>query len=104
MRELSLGRWFSVCAALLGACGGSAEEPLVQNPMIEMWCGAHPCAWTTRGETKRIGTWHPDDYAIELVSEDAAVTQLNPTVNEQKSRCFAFSLTADVSMDAKVYL
>src|SRR5437868_11081123 len=95
-------RWLLPFAALLAACASAGPRPtqggpLVQNPMIEIWCGAHPCAWTTRGETERVGTWHPDDYAIELVGADSAVTQLNPSVNEEKAHCYAFSLTAEIS-------
>ena len=93
------------CVMSLAACGAeAAPTPLVQNPMLEVWCGEHPCQWTTRGDTKRVGTWHPDDYAIELSGAGSAVTQVNPTVNEQKSRCFSFSLTADIGEDARVWL
>jgi hypothetical protein len=77
---------------------------LVDNPMLQAWCGAHPCEWMTIGDTQRVGTWHPDDYAIELVGDDSGVTQLNADVNQEKSSCFAFSLTADIGADTKVYL
>jgi hypothetical protein len=94
-----------VCAltAALSACSnGDDLEPV--NPMLERWCRANPCAWDVEGEVKRVGTWHPDDFAAELVSDDASLSQLRAGLDETRARCFAFSMMAQVDEPASALL
>jgi hypothetical protein len=93
---------------LLLLCSACEPEELIGNPWVDRWCGDHPCGWETEGEVQRIGTWHENDYAAELVSDDAAISFLNETVDEEV-RCFRFSMLARVqgasgSLGARAYL
>jgi hypothetical protein len=88
----SLFRWSF--AAALAACGSDSLEP--PNPMFERWCREHPCAWDVQGAVEKVGTWHPDDYAAELVSDGASLSQLRAGLNAARARCFAFSMMAQV--------
>jgi hypothetical protein len=84
-------------------CACSSGE-LIRNPRITRWCDEHPCEWTASGTVRRVGTWHPDDYAVALVSDDAKLTQTNGTVDQKVSDCFAFSLISKISRGTDVYL
>ncbi|HET6335850.1 MAG TPA: hypothetical protein VFG30_21640 [Polyangiales bacterium] len=90
-------------AGLLAACAPGSKSP-INNPNLERWCDDHPCGWDVEGEAKRVGTWHPDDYAIELVGDDSAVSQVRPELNATLATCFAFSLMAHVAKDARALL
>jgi hypothetical protein len=88
-------------AAAIAGCGG-AESAASANPMLQRWCDAHPCAWDVHGEVKRVGTWHPDDFAAELVSDDASLSQLR--ADHAPARCLLFSLMAQVDERASAFL
>jgi hypothetical protein len=99
-----------LCAAL-GACAAGGGD-MIQDPIVQHWCDAHPCEWDVTGEVKRVGSWHPNDYAIELVSDAASVSQLNAAVGAGAGRdagaaetgCFAFSMIADIDAAAHVFV
>jgi hypothetical protein len=86
-------------ASLFAACGGGQYEPS-PNAMLERWCDDHPCGWHVDGDAKKVGTWHPDDYAVELVGADASLSQLRPELTAL-ARCFDFSLMARVDAGAQ---
>jgi hypothetical protein len=90
--------------ASLVACSSGAESPTMPNPMLERWCEAHPCDWDHQGKIKQVGTWHPDDYAVELVSDDAAISQFRAELDSTQAKCFAFSLMAHIAHDAHAYV
>jgi hypothetical protein len=99
----------SLCATLVACAAGGN---VINDPMVQRWCDAHPCGWDVTGETKRVGSWHPNDYAIELVSDAASVSQLNATVGAGTGRdssaagvsCFSFSMIADIAASARVFV
>jgi hypothetical protein len=90
-------------AGLLAACSAESKSPIT-NPILERWCDDHPCGWDVEGKAKRVGTWHPDDYAIELIDDDASISQLRPELNATLATCFVFSLMAHVEKDAHALL
>src|SRR4051794_14232590 len=89
--------------ALTCACSCASRE-LIRDPRITRWCDSHPCEWTASGAVSRVGTWHPDDYAVSLDSDDAKLTQINGTVDQSMSDCFAFSLISKIPRGTEVYL
>jgi hypothetical protein len=90
----------ALVVAIAGCGAGDVDSS--PNPMLERWCEAHPCAWDVHGEVKRVGTWHPDDFAAELVSDDASLSQLR--ADHARARCLLFSLMAQVDERATVLL
>jgi hypothetical protein len=71
--------------------------------MFERWCDKHPCGWDQEGEVKRVGTWHPDDFAIALISDGAAISQRRAELDSARTPCLAFSLVAHVPAEARAY-
>jgi hypothetical protein len=88
-------------ALALLSCGAG---DLIRNPDVERWCGDNPCDWQVEGEIARVSTWHPNDYAVSLVSDDAALIQENGTVDYRDSDCFSFTMVAKIASDVKVFL
>jgi Cys-rich repeat protein len=100
-RHLALSLYGLLGGSLLACAGGS---DLIKDPMLERWCDAHPCNWMHQGEVKQVGTWHPNDYASELVSDDAALSQTNLELSDSTASCFAFSLIAKLDRGARAFL
>jgi hypothetical protein len=97
--------WSAVClAGAIAACGAEQAPGPIENPMLQLWCDQHPCGWEVEGKAKRVGTWHPDDYALELVDDDAALSQVRPELDYTLAACFSFSLMAHVAKGARVFL
>jgi hypothetical protein len=95
-----LSAWLCACSS-----ASNTPPPPIAHSMIQRWCDAHPCGWDApEGAIARVGSWHPNDYAVELVTDDALLSQLNETIDSQQARCLAFTLVADIADDAKVYL
>lgn len=82
----------------------SCSEGLIRNPNIERWCGDTPCDWQVEGEVERVGTWHPNDYAVSLESDDAALIQENAKVDYRDTDCFEFEMVAKIDRGVKVFL
>ena len=89
-----------VAVFLLAGCG---EGDLIENPMIDRWCGDRPCAWEVSGRVERVGTWHTDDYAVEL-GRDTTLSQHNAVVDADDATCLGFSMIADVSRSARLFV
>jgi hypothetical protein len=51
-----------------------------------------------------VGTWHKNDYAVELASDDARVWQDNGTVTSADARCFEFAMVAKIDSGTRVFL
>lgn len=100
MRRLSP----ALLVVAVAACSSGDSESALPNPMLERWCDGHPCAWDVRGDVKRVATWHPNDYAAELVSDDASLSQLRLGLGRTGARCFDFSMMAQVDERASAYL
>ena len=86
-----------VCLWIVG-CGSD----LNRNSDFDRWCGDDPCEWKVEGDVHRVGTWHTNDYAVEL-SDGAQLSQVNATV-DQHITCLEFSLVAKIDRGAQVFL
>jgi hypothetical protein len=100
-RHLALSLWGLLSGSLFGCAAGGE---LIKNPMLDRWCDDHPCGWMHQGEIKQVGTWHPNDYATELVSDDALLSQAHPEIGSETVACFAFSLIAKLDRGARAFL
>ena len=98
VKKLGLSALWALC---LLSCGA---DSLIRNPDVERWCGDNPCDWQVEGEIKRVSTWHPNDYAVALVSDDAKLIQENGTVDNTDSDCFSFTMVAKIAEGVKVFL
>jgi hypothetical protein len=75
---------------------------VLHDPGFDIWCGDELCSWDVeKGEVRKVATWHDGDPGVDLVGDEAAISQLadSPPVD-----CLRFSLVADVSEDATVTL
>ena len=93
-----------VLGAQLGACGAAGTGPSITNPMLDRWCDANPCDWHASGDTERVASWHPNDYAVALISDGAAISQTNDTLSSASTDCFSFSMVAKVDRRAHAFL
>jgi hypothetical protein len=85
-----------------GSCGG--PPPVLRDPGFDLWCGDQLCAWKlVRGDVRRVGTWHDDDSGVAFLGNDSAIQQLSPA-NSGDGTCIEFSLVANVSAGADVFL
>ncbi|MCW5806491.1 MAG: hypothetical protein KIT31_29270 [Deltaproteobacteria bacterium] len=90
-----------LASASLGAtdCGA-----ITRDANFDLWCGEGLCVWkVVRGEARRAPTWHASDSGVELVGDDAAISQLTP-VNSNDTHCIRFDLVADVEENAEAFL
>lgn len=99
MTRRSIKLWLSVWALCVVSC----SSDLIRNPNVERWCGSLPCDWMVDGEVERVSTWHPNDYAISLLSDDATLIQENATIDELHD-CLDFALVAKIDRDVRVFL
>jgi hypothetical protein len=102
-------RWLVLVAsvtAYLAACGSPGNNgPAIPNPKLQRWCDAHPCGWDApKDSIKRVGSWHPNDYAVELVTDDAELSHFNPDITQAQATCLSFSLVAKVDAGTRVLL
>ncbi len=110
-----------IIVAALSQVGASDCGQVIRDPGFDLWCGEELCAWkVTRGEIRRVATWHEDDAGLELVGPDAAIHQLSPvdstdrhcrnnpdgtrTCTEPSIVCIEFSLLSKIDSDAVVDL
>ena len=82
---------------------GCDPTELISNAPIDRWCGERPCNWEVKGEIKRVGTWHPRDYAVQFVSDDAQISQLNEFVATGDD-CYDFTMLAKVERGTRLFL
>ena len=94
----------SLVLALLVACGSEEAKGFAPNPGFERWCDKHPCGWDVEGDFEQVGTWHPNDYAIELLGDDAVASQLRAELDSKRATCLEFSLMAKISANAHAFL
>ena len=100
MKKLSL-LVLGMAATQLGAtdCG-----QVIRDPGFDLWCGDDLCTWkVVRGDVSRAPTWHSSDAGVELVGDDAAISQLAP-VDSGDGTCIHFELVADIDDAAEAYL
>ena len=86
-----------LAATQLGAtdCG-----EVLRDPGFDLWCGEDLCSWkVVRGDAKRVDTWHDGDSGVELIGNDAAISQVTP-VTSGDGTCIEFELVANVAATA----
>lgn len=93
----------AVIAPCLFLCGCEPED-LIRNPLVDRWCGDHPCYWEVIGEIRRRPTWHRKDYAVAFVSDDAEIYQVNENANGEDHGCIAFTTVANVAGETALFL
>jgi hypothetical protein len=94
-------------AALLPLFGGwsSCDPSLNHDPSFDLWCGSSLCLWSTdRGSIAKVPTWHEDDSGVELLGNDAQISQLLQETGTQTPRCMRFEMMTDIDPDASVTL
>ncbi len=80
---------------------GDGCSPAVDDPGFELWCGESLCAWTVEaGAVARVPTWHPADFGVELVGNDARISQLLA----RRVDCLGVRTLADVGEGASLEL
>jgi hypothetical protein len=90
---LRMGIVLAGAASMAPGC----NNDVLQDSTFRLWCGDNLCAWRLdTGSVKRVPTWHPDDYGVELADTP---TQISQTTTEG-SECMEFSAVADVDATA----
>lgn len=93
--------WLRVAVVLGGAAcmAPGCNGDVLSDPNFHIWCGESLCSWKTDvGSVRRVPTWHPNDFGVELVD---APTQISQETTEG-SECMVFSAVADVDARAQV--
>ncbi len=81
-------------ACMAPGCNGD----VLSDSTFRLWCGDVLCDWRLdAGHVKRVPTWHPDDYGVELGD---APTQISQETGEG-SDCMEFSAIADVAAESQ---
>jgi hypothetical protein len=88
----------SYCAVIAGC----VPTELISNPEIDRWCGDRPCLWQVQGQIRRVGTWNNDDYAVELVSDQAELSQTNAGASQIS--CIEFSMLSKIDAGTRVFV
>lgn len=99
---VGLRKWLCGISSL--AFLGCGAQDLIENPMVDRWCGERPCAWHVSGKVKRVGTWHTDDYAVELLGSNTTLSQVNENVNARDAECLGFTMIADVDSKTSLFV
>lgn len=92
--------FLSACMLAAIGCGGSDA---IRDPELDRWCGDSPCDWMVQGDVERVGSWHTNDYALQLVGDDAQLSQVNGVLQES-TNCLDFSLVAKIDRGVRVFL
>ncbi len=99
-------RTLGAAAGLLllpGVLGGwsTCGPSLNVDASFDLWCGESLCFWSVdSGTVRRVSTWHPQDYGVELVGDPAVISQLI----EKRVGCMSFDTLAEVDPNASVFL
>ncbi|MEZ4403964.1 MAG: hypothetical protein R3B06_28325 [Kofleriaceae bacterium] len=102
MRKL----WFLVALVGVAVTSGGATNcgEIIDDAGFDLWCGDRLCRWQLeKGGVARASTWHEADTAVELVGADVAISQITE-VESSDGTCIAFSLVADVAVNAEAFL
>ncbi len=96
-------RSLALLSLLTLAATACVPEELIENYELDRFCGDRPCGWEVDGKVARVGTWHSDDYAVELLGKSTRMHQLNEEADETLP-CYEFRMLADIDEGAAVYL
>ena len=84
--------------------GWSCGTPVLQNPSFDLWCGNKLCAWTVdQGQIRRVPTWHPSDFGVELVGDPVVISQ-SSAVTPDSVYCFHVEFQVDKDPGVKLSL
>ena len=99
MKPIQLTIGSMICFALLcSAC----EMDSLQNQSFDAWCGDNLCLWeTNEGAIEKVSTWHEEDYGASFLEDPSVISQ---QVLNGSTKCFLFTVMADVADDAALYL
>jgi hypothetical protein len=62
--------------SLYGVTCEAEDTELTDDPTLDLWCGEQLCdSWDSEGKVRRVGTWHEGDFAVELGSRGATLSQ-----------------------------
>ncbi|MEY4581819.1 MAG: hypothetical protein RL701_6522 [Pseudomonadota bacterium] len=101
MRKPSkIGCLLLLMASQISSCSG---ESLIPNPQFDRWCSDRPCLWDSEGPIRRVGSWHPNDYASQMLDE-SRLWYVNGTANETNASCLEFSLVSQIASDTRLFL
>ncbi len=90
--------------ALAGADDGCGKPPIIANNGFDLWCGDTLCHWELdKGAVAPAPTWHSDDYAVDLIGDAVAISQVS-TITNRDYRCIKFSLLANIEPTATVHI
>lgn len=92
-----------LCTAALALPGYKCGNVIDDNG-FDLWCGESLCSWQLEaGDVARAPTWHGRDYGVELLGDQAAISQLLAR-NSEGLTCLRFELLADVEQSTSVTL
>jgi hypothetical protein len=75
---------------------------VLHDPGFDIWCGDELCSWDVeKGEVRKVATWHDGDPGVDLVGDEAAISQLGAS---PPALCLRFSLVADLAEGTTVTL
>src|SRR5262249_9557227 len=93
---------YAACLPLLIGC--VPQPTALDNTSFNVWCGKSLCSWSTeRGSIRRVATWDPDEYGVELVGEPAVISQL-ANLGQLQGACMKVSILGSVETQAEAQL
>lgn len=89
-------RNLTVLALAFAQAGFTDCGNVLDDSGFDLWCGEALCVWhVDRGQAARIPTWHRGDDGVELLGDDAAISQMTE-VTSGDGDCLRFEAVADV--------
>ncbi len=80
----------------------SCSGDILNDSGFDLWCGEELCSWQIdKGQVAKAPTWTEEDYGVELVGDEVAISQRTDT---RDVSCVRFDLVADIDLDATVVL
>ena len=80
----------------------SCSGDILNDSGFDLWCGEELCSWQVdKGAVSKAPTWTEEDFGVELVGDEVAISQRTDTTQVD---CIRFDLVADIDLDATVVL
>jgi hypothetical protein len=77
------------------------EPDIIENERLDIWCSENElCSWENDGKIRRVGTWHANDYGVNLDGSNVVLSQIASDV----SGCLFFYSLVDIDSDVRVTL
>lgn len=88
-------------ALAIAASSTACMESALKNGDFDDWCGDKLCLWETdEGSIEKVPTWHREDFGVSFIADPTIISQ---RVENGSTKCFLFTITADVAKDAALY-